>query len=251
MKKKIIAAFTAFLCGTSLMTSLAAHSFADKENLTITADTFTYTGRPGLPNGFKLETEIPELNQTVLMVVGYGKDRYAVTPVNCEYGLASGVLETVYVERDMDGRELTVGDFITTENGPVMALEVMPEIYITNPEMLEGHKFVYLGNGMDLLGEEFEKVIRLQMVIEQEYYDTVRENGLYKAFNLEYVKGDASMDDELSIVDCLVINKNLLAGSPLCDYAKFAGDVNGNNILDFEDSYSILKEVVDLTEDFQ
>jgi hypothetical protein len=43
----------------------------------------------------------------------------------------------------------------------------------------------------------------------------------------------------------------MLAGAPLCDYAKLAGDVNENGVLDMDDSLCILKETIGITENFK
>ena len=64
-------------------------------------------------------------------------------------------------------------------------------------------------------------------------------------------QGDVTLDTELSIIDVIALNKNLMTGEPLCDTAKKNADINGDGTPDEADSLAILKEIIGLTEAFQ
>ena len=69
--------------------------------------------------------------------------------------------------------------------------------------------------------------------------------------NLLAKQGDVTLDTELTIVDVIALNKNLMTGEPLCDTAKKNADINGNGTPDEADSLAILKEIIELTHDFE
>ena len=69
--------------------------------------------------------------------------------------------------------------------------------------------------------------------------------------DIELIQGDINIDDVLNILDCITINKHLLTGTELCDYAKVVGDINQNGALDFGDSLAILKESIGITVNFE
>lgn len=60
--------------------------------------------------------------------------------------------------------------------------------------------------------------------------------------------GDTNADQEISIVDVLALNKNLLAGEPLCNRGKNAADYDGDGMITAADSLCILKSTIGLTE---
>ena len=66
---------------------------------------------------------------------------------------------------------------------------------------------------------------------------------------LEY-RGDVTLDCELSIVDVIALNRNLLSNDPLCNTAKTNADVNGDGTPDEKDSLAILKEIVGLINNY-
>ena len=218
---------------------------------TYTTDTFTYksnnfTTRSG---GFFLETELADPD---LMVVGfeYSADDpdkiggYIVTTVNNDTG--TGKLFQSTVKKELGDVELRVGDLIKFD-GSYDMLAIIPPVFVPSSD---NTTIVHLGNGVDIFGEEFERVIRMQMVLEQDFIDRFKEMGFVRC-DIDLVKGDVNIDDELSVLDCLAINRNLLIGEPLCDYAKLAGDINENGTIDAVDSLSILKECINITENFE
>ena len=64
-------------------------------------------------------------------------------------------------------------------------------------------------------------------------------------------KGDVTLDTDLGITDVIALNRNLMVGDPLCCTANVNADVNGDGTPDETDSLAILKEVVEITKDFQ
>nr|MCR4646722.1 dockerin type I repeat-containing protein [Oscillospiraceae bacterium] len=60
--------------------------------------------------------------------------------------------------------------------------------------------------------------------------------------------GDVTLDTDVSIVDVIALNRNIMTGDPLCDTAKKNADINGNGAPDEADALAILKEVVELTD---
>ncbi|MBQ9110926.1 MAG: hypothetical protein IJY06_06135 [Oscillospiraceae bacterium] len=257
MKKKLTALLTAFLFFTST-TAVSSVYAVDAEisiddAFSITTDTFTYSNnnRYNYQNGFILETELADPDLMVVGVSYYNDSEeisdYIVTPVNNESIGSGGVgkLSKEIVLREVGDQQLCVGDLLKVD-GELLAADVIPTYYTP----MEEGTMSYLGNGVDIFGEEFKKVIRLQLVIEQTAYERYQEMGV-GVYDIDLLKGDVTVDDTLNIADCLAINKNLLAGAPLCDYAKLAGDINRNGAPDADDSLSILKEVLHVTENFE
>nr|MCR4643943.1 dockerin type I repeat-containing protein [Oscillospiraceae bacterium] len=70
---------------------------------------------------------------------------------------------------------------------------------------------------------------------------TTRRNALLKP-------GDVTLDTDITIVDVIALNRNIMTGDPLCDTAKKNADINGNGAPDEADALAILKEVVELTD---
>ncbi len=261
MKKKIKALLTAALCLTSSITAIPANAAEVEVELAIKykTDTFTYTSAPFYA-GFYLSN--PLSVKADFMVVG---DGYVMA--DQEYGyLLSGVndyanngvifVQSSAVEEQCGISQLKNGDLLTIHNNWSTCLMKTFPTAIVPVEFEE--PWEYLGNGVDLFGEEFEKIIRMQQVYAHIDFckEVEEENGeLWIEFDLlkdqPYVKGDVTVDDLLTITDCLAINKNLMAGTPLNSYATLAGDINENGMLDSADSLSILKEVLQITENFQ
>lgn len=258
--KKMTALLTAFLCLNGSVFAIPANA-AEANNVlektySYSTDTFSYTSNGD--DGFILDTELVDAQFMVVAVlesiVNPGKPgSYLVTSVNHSAGLGM-----VYrnIADDELGVELQVGDFIRFDgfDGLYDTLDYVYPIYVPIPRADGEKSMVHLGNGMDIFGEDFAKVIRTQMVLEQEALDGyfVR----YPIFTkihpeLVIVKGDINIDDEITIVDCLSLNRNLLLGEPMCDYAKAAADINGNGAPDSDDVLSILKECIEVTENFE
>ncbi len=265
MNKKFTAILTAMLCLTAPISAVAADITADDEvQYVYEASNFTYKTNNTLHDrtGFYLESELADPD---LMVVGYfysplETERYEqgefvgyiVTPINeRSYLLAgAGTVKVKTVNEYLGGMELQVGDFLTLEGDCVVGEWYIP---INQPEADQYGEIKYAGNGIEIFGEEFERVVRMQMQIDQTVFEKRWQEKLenLERYGISLVKGDVTVDDSVNILDSIQINKSLLAGAPLCDYAKLAGDVNENGALDADDSLMILKETIGLTENFE
>ncbi len=244
MKKRVTALLTALCCLCAPLTAYAESADVDVA-FTYMTDTFTYrtNHRYGDRSDFYLESEIADPD---FMVVGYFyRDNtpeiycYAVTPINDEHLLRNGTgqLGLITVAEELGDQELEIGDLLKID-GVIGVLECDPVIYY--PE--EPGTMSYLGNGIDVFGEEFERVIRMQMYIDlKAYYESPR-----GYFGLHIVHGDVNVDDTLSIVDCVMLNKSLMGEQSLCDYAELAADFDQNGEVTHEYSLSILKRLVGL-----
>ena len=60
--------------------------------------------------------------------------------------------------------------------------------------------------------------------------------------------GDVTLDTDISIVDVIALNRNIMTGDPLCDTAKQNADLNGNGAPDETDSLNLLKYIVGINE---
>ncbi len=263
MNKKLTAILTAMLCMSAPLTAYAGDgSFEDYENflnnlqeVTITTDTFTYTNntRTSYRQGFFLESEVADPD---LMVVGENRGQgvfgeyyeLIVTPINYVYS-GVGEIPTEVVKQQFGDRQFEVGDLIKVhgEDGVLTA----GGAYVTD-ELNPNSTMEFIGNGIDVFGEEFARVIRMQIVLDEEACAAwAAWETLSSRINLNLIKGDVTVDDTVNILDSIQINKAVMAGAPLCDYAKLAGDVNENGAIDADDSLMILKETIGLTENFE
>ena len=103
------------------------------------------------------------------------------------------------------------------------------------------------GQQLELIGELWEKFNTPDPIMAVEPSEgefTVGHNALER-------KGDVDLDTALTIVDVIALNRNLMANDPLCDTAKKNADINGDGTPDEADSLAILKEIVEITKDFQ
>ena len=171
-----------------------------------------------------------------------GNANYTVLPVakglECRGWLDGSVSE-------IDGKELQVGDIIgSTEGSEWMVQEVIPPTYcpFNAPEYGRSCALTYIGNGVDLLGEEFKNVIRHELVVKWDIgYELTGDTG-----NVEITNGDATADGETGIVDVLAVNQSLLGIRTLSNYGVLASDVNHNDTVEDADAMKILKSLVGL-----
>ncbi len=245
MKKKFTALFLAAICLITPLTAQAADAGTNVTTaLTITTDTFTYTAAnlPGQP--FKLESELAAPDYMVVGVLESETepgvpDEYIITPINMTNSSATGMLSAHAVAESLGDQQLQVGDLLQ-RNGFWLVSEGNPLGYLP-----DAGQIIYLGNGVDVFGEEFERVVRLQLVIDQEAVSN------WPYYDIDILHGDVNVDDEMNVLDCIVLNRHLLGGASLCDYAKLAADINENGAPDGDDALSIMKEIVGLTENFE
>lgn len=220
-------------------------------------DIFRYANHRSGSNqcGFFLQSELADPDFMVLGFQYYADDPeriygYVVCPVNADYwgDNGIGVINHYTIEEQNGDTELQVGDLLRYD-GTLEAASIYPTYYYASAE--EGG-FSRIGNGVELFGEEFRTVIRWQTAIEQAAYDARKSvTGAHYNINicdLSAIRGDVNEDDEVDILDCIAVNKSLLAGAPMTDYARVAGDVNGNHTLDADDALMILKQSINLIE---
>ena len=236
--KKLTALLTAFLCLNGSIFAIPANAADNKAPFSFSTDTFVYTEND---EGFFLESIFEDVD---FMIVGYAQHNYYVNTVNETRGI--GYLSVELVEEETGKSNLKVGDLLSVNVDYGMTdggFRLIPFYYLDDDD--GASEITYLGNGVDVLGKEFEDVIRRQMVIGE----TKIENS--QVFGIKLNWGDVNIDDEITIVDCLSLNRNLLLGEPMCDYAKAASDINGNGAPDSDDVLSILKECIEVTENFE
>lgn len=253
MKKRLTAIMTAILCMTASISAISANAVEPTLNkdgsYTITAENFTYTSSP-----FQIESEIADPDFLVVGIIYSESDpseisSYFIDPIvkpGC-HSQGYGRIWSSTIKRGLGDIELHIGDLLKFDGG-YDVLEVEPAIYAPYDDT----KQIYLGNGVDVFGEEFADVIRMQVSFHQA--DFLRtglptENIDWGGITVHW--GDANMDEQLDILDCIAVNKYLLGSSGLCYYARIMGDVNMDGKLDSTDSLAILKEVVGLTTDFK
>ena len=60
--------------------------------------------------------------------------------------------------------------------------------------------------------------------------------------------GDVTLDTDITIVDVIALNRNIMTGDPLCDTAKQNADLNGSGAPDEADSLDLLKYIVGIND---
>lgn len=98
-----------------------------------------------------------------------------------------------------------------------------------------------LGHGTDLLGKDFEKVIRHEYLGEAvgSRYDNVKMDPLTST-----IIGDVNEDESVNIIDVIKTNKYIMGMSKFNSYARFVSDMNLDGDVDSNDSLRVLKLVV-------
>ncbi len=260
MKKKIFAIFTALTCMMTAITATSSSAESVDTSITITSDNFVYTNKcmdaSKNQRAFYLESELISPDVMIVGIIEHTDSdgsktlEYIGSLINKGYINQARVISRTVDFGDLGEKELKVGDLLQCDSDRIPVAEEIPPFFAV--------QWNYLGNGIDIFGEDFEDVIRWEMVfwdtdnqleyIERYDYQIVRFNEHY---SINLVKGDVTVDDKVNILDGIAINKSLLAGAPLCDYAKLAGDVNENGAIDADDSLMILKETIGLTENFE
>ena len=107
------------------------------------------------------------------------------------------------------------------------------------------NRIEYIGHGTDILGDEFEKAIRHEMIVTANFEHEVY-SGAVPDIPVTY--GDISEDEDINIADVIGINRNIFGKLSLNDYAKLAADVNHDGIVDATDSLEVMKYIVGLNE---
>lgn len=254
-KSRFLTALLAFAMMISPLTVSAEEEvpysawFVD-DSYSVSCDTFQYSTHWSY--GITLDTELTDANFMV-SGIAYNEDdsiQYIVlTSINGGVNGCRGVIEAGdgnanYFPADFSWSDLQLGDLL--KFGDHIDQELV--IPIINPtESVE-----VLGNGVDLLGEEFRKVIRHELIATPHpygYYDGVKYCETLP--DSEMFMGDVNEDEKIGILDVIKLNRYTLGSCSLGCYSKSVADVDNSGVLDATDSLLILKEVVGLTEHFE
>ena len=159
------------------------------------------------------------------------------------YGTLSAVMLGLYVE---NADTFNVGDFLYINN--VAIEENYPANYY--PDKYDDTVVEYAGNGLDIFGNDFMKVMRHELIANPLRAGMTADSTTSDLSKLEIVKGDANEDETINIVDVISVNKNIMGKETLNDYSILATDINKDGVPDSEDALSILKYVVGLVTSF-
>ena len=220
------------------------------DSYSVSCDTFRYSTH--WCNGMTLDTELTDANFMV-SGIAYNEDdsiQYIVlTSINggvngCRGTMWASKGNAPYFPADFTWSDLRLGDLLKFGNHEGQEL-VIP---IINPiEPVE-----VLGNGVDLLGEEFRKVIRHELIAAPRPYSDYDDIKYCETLpDSEIFMGDVNEDEEIGILDVIKLNQYILGARSLGCYSKSVADVDNSGVLDATDSLLILKEVVGLTEHFE
>ena len=183
---------------------------------------------------FYLESDLVKVD---FMVVGMqynskGLFGYWITPVNQMAG-GLGVMYPDTVRTMLHKTDLQVGDLLSV-GGTVSCAAIHPTYY-----NFENAKMEYLGYGPDVLGEEFNQVIRRQLVLSPEG-DEIQKDEIKSKHTLCGVPlkiGDTDASGEVSVLDCIKLTKYLHGEGMImiCDYSWIVSDINQDGEIDVFD----------------
>ncbi|MDE5792383.1 MAG: dockerin type I repeat-containing protein [Oscillospiraceae bacterium] len=128
---------------------------------------------------------------------------------------------------------LIVGDLLKIEDAFVLPT------YPGKLSVQDDTTIEYCGNGIELLGREFEKTLLNQVCYEMNCYNSMMEELGYTV-----VRGDATEDDEIDMLDVVTVTKAVLGKLSLSDYAECVSDMNENGQVDALDALLIMQYVV-------
>ena len=220
--------------------------FANK-TYSVESDTFQYLEENGR---MQLATDLLDYDKGVYYMVSgviYGTGEYVAKDK------VDNVCLTMMLSPDEKGHGERVllynipegFDFATVQIGDIyIDTDETGAVLETAPGMLSTSKMELVGNGLDLFGEDFQKVIDYEYLTDQEIL-----NKGDQAIN-EPLLGDVRNDGGLDFLDVIALNQYLLGSCTLDAYSREAADVDKNGTIDTTDSLMILKEVVEVTKDF-
>lgn len=212
--------------------------------------------------GTPLYSDAEGLKNANYMVTGVfyyesGSKYYTLMPINGlkdypSYSRAYTMAKTF--DNFPECQDLQPGAFLHIAKG-TWAEGLVPELFPpsahsrTNQSSLEVE---YIGYGTDILGEEFADVIVQELAMSPNYITNQRYNGydLPEDSNVLVKRGDVTNTGEVSIVDVIAVNKNILGKEILTARGQLAADVNQNCKVDSGDSLEILKHIVGLESTF-
>ena len=263
MKKnnKLIAALCAMAMAVSSFGAFSASALSDEgreillknmnyfanKSYSVESDTFQYLEENGR---MQLATDLLDYDKGIYYMVSgviYGTGEYVAKDK------VDNVCLTMMLSPDEKGHgervllyKIPEGfDFATVQIGDIYRQVGGGAVLETAPGMLSTSKMELVGNGLDLFGEDFQKVIDYEYLTDQEIL-----NKGDQAIN-EPLLGDVRNDGGLDILDVIALNQYLLGSCTLDAYSREAADVDKNGIVDTTDSLMILKEVVEVTKDFE
>lgn len=286
MKKFLSMALALVVCGMAAIAPMnaSAYEIRTSDELVLETDTFQYDsgvlsdmeetmGRAEY-NGYYLNFADTDANFMVSGVFLYesGRKYYTLSPVNEinevntpdlvaseEVGYYSfgsdtrGVTESKYVDALLDGKELAIGDLVKISN--YQTLEGYPMQYsVAHPDYdIDGNELTpsaeYVGNALELFGEEFKKVLVNEVYLAPNYVIGgigVRESAELIDSNHIIKKGDVTETGTVGVVDVIATNQYLLGIYQPSNYGILSADVNRNGTVEDEDAMMILKSLVGL-----
>ena len=254
---KIIAAMCAMVFSVASLGTFSASALTDEgaqilltnmrwfanKIYTVETDTFQYRE----DGKMTLKTDVLDYdNGSYYMVSGllYGHEEYAgkvvnvcLTSIHSPESIGHGLRVILY--NTPEGFDLA-----TVQTGDIYRLVGEGCVLEGAPGELSIEKMELVGNGLELFGEDFQKVIDYEYLTDEEI--------LHKEIPAanEPKRGDVTGDDSVDIMDVITINQYLLGSCTLNADSKAAADVDGSGEIDSTDSLMILKEVVEVTKDF-
>lgn len=169
---------------------------------------------------------------------------YSIISINDTNGEYGGFFMEDQTLRPYCGKTLEIGDLLYCE-------WYKPYEISNYPAYLEGDARL-IGNGRDLLGEEFLKVMRHELVTE--LYTTVPHDSrslpdfVCTIPDDLLIYGDATNDTDVSLTDVVAVNQNILGVRRLGSYAQQVSDVDRDGEITANDSLRILRYTVSLTD---
>ncbi len=248
----VTALTTAVVCLSASVTVFAVgYGVYPDDGYTVETETFKYWtendttyGNYGmrletLDNSIDFKTSDVVTEGVYYMVAGvfYQNDMpysYVLSPINTTWTDRTDVLHEYIVPFLKENQILQLGDIL---RAPLAALESDELILSTDADV------EFAGNGVDFFGDEFIKVIRHELITKSNF-GTLTPN----MTGITTIKGDATEDEDVNIVDVIAVNKNILGKEKMSAYAQYVSDVNQNGTVDSGDSLEILKYVVGLNE---
>ncbi len=177
MKKRFLAALTALLCVTGSMTAFPAaaelspdvQEMYDRWYSEYAVETEDFTYHP-FGEDVLLQTDAVKADLMVLGVFGSTVWVTAVRDTLPEDTYDWGVGTLHYKQEEyitgLDSKKLRPGDLLQADGG-LSAAEIFPLCYHSEEE-----SFTYAGNGVDIFGDVFQDVIRDQLLVLTERYQS-------------------------------------------------------------------------------
>ena len=132
---------------------------------------------------------------------------------------------------------LAVGDLLKFENVKA-TLSYPGQLIILDDTTIE-----YCGNGIKMFGREFEKNLLVRLLGDESFNSSMN-SSMLEELGYTVVRGDATEDDEIDMLDIVTATKAVLGKLSLSDYAECVSDMNENGQVDALDVLLIMQYVV-------